>query len=451
MVTRYFTYVFDAAHFFELLFLALSWSLLENRPWRDLAELGRACRDLAILFTAHLACDILLTSLLTSGYLFAWLLAQGVISAFYVFCHREEFSRAGFALWCSMYAGMISLAAMGGQASLILAGYGAPGAWQGLSRVILNALGVPLALYLNAKRLNRYDNIPPSGLIMILAGDACLFLLRWLESHFFTVYSYSAIHLAAAYFCVLVLVLCAVYAVDSICREQARSLDLLSERQRAQSERDLVALTQKQLDDLHQLRHDIKNQYSYMHILLSQRRYDELDEYFSHQAEELTLLAPPLDCGNRAVSIIMNMERQKAAAAKVALTTKLVVPPVLPFPDSDLCSILANLIDNAIDECVRLGGYFPRIMEQGVTVAINPSGDYLVIEVRNPTDRKTLSRRADGLLSTKSDPTLHGYGTRIVTRLAEKYNGSAMFDTADEVFTARVMLDMMKRTEEVPV
>ena len=448
MVLRYFTYVFDAAHFFELFFLAAAWTLLENRPWRTWRELGRAVRDLILLFLFHFVFDLLLTSLFPTGYLFAWLLAQGILSAFYVFCHRVELCRAGFALWCSMYAGVISLAAMGGQASLILAGYGVLYVWQGLARVIFNILGVLLALYLNAKRLNHYDTIPPGGLVMILAGDGCLFLLRWLETRFFSLYYYSAVYLAAAYFCVLVLVLCAVYAVDSICREQTKSLELLTEKQRTQSERELVTLTQQQLDDLYQLRHDIKNQYSYMHILLRERRYDELDEYFSHQAEELTLLAPPLDCGNRAVSVIMNMERQRAAASKVTLTTRLVVPPVLPFSDSDLCSILANLINNAIDECVRLGHFFPKFPEQGVTVSIKPGGDYLVVEVRNPTDRKTIARKAGGLLSTKNDPSLHGYGTRIVTRLAEKYNGSAIFEASDGVFTARVMLDMMTKTEE---
>ena len=137
----------------------------------------------------------------------------------------------------------------------------------------------------------------------------------------------------------------------------------------------------------------------------------------------------------------------------MALHTKLVVPPVLPFPDDELCSLLSNLIDNAVEECVRLGAYFPKVMEQGVSLSINPgnpSSDYLYIEVRNPTDRKNLARRTGGIVSTKSDAALHGYGTRIVTRLAEKYNGSALFEAKDGIFIARVILDMMlsKKKEE---
>ena len=450
MISSYLTNVFDTAHFFELFFLAASWSMLENKPWCSLQELIKTVAELLGLFFVVFFCDAWLTAH-TSQYLITWVFVQGVISFLFVFLHRREQCIAGFALWCSMYAGSISLTAIGGQMSILLGSLSAAGVWQGLIRVVFNALGMPLAIYLNAKRLDKYDRIPAGGLTMILAGDFCLFLIRFLESRWLTIYYSYAIILAAAYLCVLVLVLCAVYAVHSICREQSRNLDLLAERQRSESEKDLVRLTTKQLDDLRQLRHDIKNQYSYMRILLAERRYDELEEFFQRQDGELAVLAAPLDCGNRCVSIVLNMERQKAESAGVALRTKLVVPPVLPFPDEELCSLLSNLIDNAIEECVRLGEYFPKYMEQGVSVSINPgnpSSDYLYIEVKNPTDRKSLSRRANGIVSTKDDAALHGYGTRIITRLAEKYNGSALFEASNGIFTARVLLDMMGEKEE---
>ena len=447
MLDTYFSHIFDAANFFALFFLSATWTLLENKPWQGRQVLLSALRDLVILFAAFLFFDIVLRFWKSSRFLLTWLLAQGLVSAIYVFLHQEDRSRAGIILWSSMYAGSICLVAIGGQVSMILAYLSLSGGVQGLIRAFSGALSLLLAIYLNARRFNRYDRIPLSGLVMILTGNLCLFILRWLEYHWFPYYYSQAIVYIAAYLFVLLLVLCAVYAVSSICRDQARILALTAENQRAASEKSLYQLTEKQLDDLRQLRHDVKNQYAYMGILLEEKRYDELRAYFDRQTDTLAPAAVPLDCGNRSVSIILNMERQKADAAGVALRTKLVVPPALPFPDNDLCSLLANLIDNAIDECVRLGQFFPRRKEQGVEVSIHPRGDYLTIEVRNPTDRKKLERRLGGLLSTKADPALHGYGTRIVTRLAEKYNGSALFETAEGQFTARVMLDMMMDKE----
>lgn len=452
MFRYYLTYIFDTAHFFELFFTAAAWTFLENRPWQSIRKAVRTLCELLAIFLTLFLCDIYTTYSFPSRYLFYWVLVQGAVSSAYVFAHRQERCRAGLALWCSMYAGSISITAIGGQMSVILAAYSYAGMWQGFIRAAFNALSILLALYLNAKRLDEYEDIPASGLVMIFAGDLCLFLIRWLESRWFTLYTQYATLLAAAYLCVLILVLCAVYAVDSICREQTRTMELLAEKQRALSEKELVRLTEKQLDDLRQIRHDIKNQYAYMRILLAQHRFDELEDFFRRQDSELALRAVPLDCGNRCVSIILNMERQKAEAAGVTLQTKLVVPPILPFPDDDLCSLLSNLIDNAIEECVRLGHFFPRLREEGVSVSINPgnpSSDYLYIEVCNPTDRKNLARRTGGIVSTKTDAGLHGYGTRIITRLAEKYNGSALFEAGDGVFTARVILDMMMETADM--
>ena len=446
MIAYYLSWRFSAAHIVELLLLAAAWTLLENRPWESPRALGRAlCELLGLLLTLFLL-DIYVTSRAPLQYPLYWIVAQGAVSCVYVFMHPQDRCRAGLALWCSMYAGSISLAAIGGQLSIVLNTCGVSSAWQGAARNCLVAMSDLLALYLGGRRLDEYERVPLSGLFMILAGDLCLFLIRWLETRWFTVSYEHAVIFAACYFCVLMLVLLAVYAVDSICREQTRGMQLLAEKQRAESEHDLVRLTQKQLDDLRQLRHDIKNQYACMRILLAERRYDELETYFRHQDSELALLTAPLDCGNRCVSIVLNMERQKAASVGVSLHTKLVVPPVLPFPDDDMCSLLSNLIDNAVEECVRLGESLPQVREEGVSLSINPgnpSSDYLYIETKNPTDRKKLARRTDGLVTTKKDASLHGYGTRIITRIAEKYNGSTFFEAADGVFTARVLLDMM--------
>ena len=451
MFTFYLTYRLDAGHFLELLLLAAAWAMLENRPWRSWQALIKALLETAVLLAVLFLCDVVVTYWSSTRYPLIWVLTQGVVSAVYVFTHPEERNRAGLALWCSMYAGSVSLTAIGGQASILLSAAAAPAVWQGMVRDLFVGMSIPLALYFSAKRLDKYESVPFSGLVMILAGDLCLFLIRWLESRWFSLNNHNAVIYAAAYFCVLILVLCAVYAVDSICREQAKGLQLLAEKQRADSERELVTLTQKQLDDLRQLRHDIKNQHAYMRILLAQKRYDELEEFFQRQDGELALRTAPIDCGNRCVSIVLNMERQKAEAAGVALHTKLVVPPVLPFPDDDLVSLLSNLIDNAVEECVRLGEYFPKVRETGVSLSINPgnpSSDYLYIEVTNPTDRKSLTHRTGGIVSTKGDAALHGYGTRIVTRIAEKYNGSALFEVSDGIFTARVILDMMLTKKE---
>ena len=445
----YIHYTLNIPHFLEMLFLAAAWGIFAGAPGRQ----GRVRRvgffSLGLL-AAFLVFDFLLRLAASEQYLLTWLIAQGCCAAVPYFLRGENRCAAGAALWCSMYAATISMAAIGGQISLSFGQFAVNGLWQGLTRAGFTALTVPLAIYFNSKRLTRYTDIPFGVLMIILVGDVCLFVLRILEGNWL-IPNYTqggSATIIVGYLCVLILVLCAVYAADSICREQERVLRLTAEQLRTHSEQQLVQLTEKQLEDLRRLRHDLKNQYSCMRILLQERRYDELEDYFAGLDDSLRQLTPELDCGNRAVSVILNMERQKADAAGVALHTSLVVPPVLPFPDGDVCSILSNLIDNAIEECVRLGRYFPKVKEEGVTLSIRPNGDYLYIEVQNPTDRKRLPRSAGGIVSTKADAGGHGLGTRIVSDLAEKYNGSALFEIRDRCFSTRVILDLMSAGKE---
>ena len=132
--------------------------------------------------------------------------------------------------------------------------------------------------------------------------------------------------------------------------------------------------------------------------------------------------------------------------SRILLEHQLVVPPVLPFADEDICAIVANLVDNAAEECRRL--LADGAEKAKLRLEIYPHQSYLYIKCMNSTDRTSLIKRKGGLITTKADASLHGYGTKIVSRLAEKYNGAADYSLAEGQFIAQVMLDMTKSTEE---
>lgn len=134
------------------------------------------------------------------------------------------------------------------------------------------------------------------------------------------------------------------------------------------------------------------------------------------------------------------MEFAKARKEGVAYSHQLVVPPVLPFPEDDLCAALSNLLDNAIEECARLGRAGRK--DASFRLEIYPQKSYLFIQCCNTTDRTRLERASRGLRTTKGDDRFHGYGTRIIARIAEKYNGCAEFSLSGETFVAKLLLDM---------
>ena len=368
--------------------------------------------------------------------------AQGVVTAAYIFHFSDYRKRTKLLLWLTLTTTSMSIFHIAGQCSQLLGGVSAHNSvLLGSVRVAVHGLIILAALWLRHFQFDDYLSIPSGGLWMIGADTVSVLLLYVVETMAF----YESIHwvvltLLVAYTGLLTMTMAAVQALYTMCREQQAIVDLQAEKQRYLSEQEQTRMTETMLHDLRGIRHDLKNHYAYMQLLLSEKRYTELESYFS---ELLSALPAPLnmvDCGNATVNTVLNVEFAKLRADSIAVRHRLVVPPVLPFKDEDICSILFNLIDNAAEECRRLRKQGAENLE--VALEIRPHQSYLFIRCANPTDRTALTRKKGGLQTTKRDAALHGYGTQIIMKLAEKYNGYADYSLAEGRFVAQVMLDM---------
>lgn len=434
--------IVDFAWVLELVILAASWVIL-CRGICFGQETVRNVLEFASLLAALMVSN-LLTMMAGGMFILGWMLVHGTVAAIFMYLRSPYQSTVSVVLWCSMYAGICGLTSIAGQCSYLTGTFIASGPLEGVARCLVYLLMIPLALYLRAFNFDNYRMVPQSGMALILVGDLVILLLALVEM--LVVFGGSIqvnICLLAAFTGMFIMVLVSIYALHAMCREQEEILDLQAERQRLQSEKELANFTETSLEDLRCIRHDLKNRYAYMQILLDSERYSDLKEYFRQISDDLPVQLTALDCGNRAVNTILNMEIAKAKKDNIAVEHHLVVPPVLPFADDDLCAIVANLMDNAIEECVRL-------RQQGredvsLSIEIYPKRSYLFIVCHNTTGRQALDRWQRGLRTTKEDPQLHGYGTRIVSKLSEKYNGCTEYSLENGRFTAMVMLDMMHK------
>lgn len=434
--------VMDAAWFVEIVIWALSWVFLCHGWPRRPRALGQRAAELLLLAAAAglgQAAILLLTG--TALYLLLQIVLQGAIGALLLHFRSECHRKTGLVLWCSMLAGSCAINSIGGQCSFLVGQFLAEGFAEGAVRLAVSLLTLPLAIYLHSFSLREHEQVPGSGLSAILIGDASIIAMNVLEVFWANSDYRITITFLVAYVFLLLMVVAAMQGIHDMCVEQDKVVELQAERQRLHSERELTRMTRDNLDDLRSIRHDLKNQYSYMQILLSQKRYGELEEYFRQSSENLIpQLGQFIDCGNQVVSTILNMELAKARKEDVEFTHQLVVPPVLPFGADDLCAVLTNLLDNAIEECARLR----RAGREDVSLRLEvyPQKSYLFVLCRNTTGRTKLVRSGQGLRTTKGDDRLHGHGTRIVTKIAEKYNGCAEFSLANGTFVAKLLLDM---------
>lgn len=443
----FFSKLFDGFWMLEQAVNALTMIVLcHGFVWEKGRRLWRGVSVVLLTLSIALTNILIFAGFPKECYRVAILLAQGGFLALYMRFGATVDRNNMAVLWCSMIACMACVSALAWQSAYLLALFlGQPGI-EPMIRATLVLAQIPCALYLRACDFGDFDSVPRSGVLSIVICDICLLFLAAAESIWiFTSFSVTVI-MVVVYACMLMVVISVIYAMYNMCREQDEILILQAEQQRLLSEREVAGMVAANIDDLRCLRHDLKNQYAYMSILLREKRYRELEEYFGQMAENLPPLLAQANSGNSSIDTVLNMELAKANQAFIPVEYNLIAPAALPFSADDLCAILANLMDNAIEECVRLRELGRE--DVSVRLSVQPYGSYLYIVCRNSTYRQDLEWWHDALRTTKSSDRLHGYGTRIVMKLAKKYNGTADYSLKDGVFVAKVMLDTMEENRE---
>lgn len=184
--------------------------------------------------------------------------------------------------------------------------------------------------------------------------------------------------------------------------------------------------------DFRRLRHEEKNQEIYVWHLLKTGQYADLEEYFKKLANLTDSYSMRIDSGNQLVNSILWAKAQAAEHERIAMKIDAHVPSDLPIEGPHLCSLLVNLLDNAIEASRRASS-------PSISVKLCMKQDYLFCYVTNNIDEGSLSSNPE-LKSTKKDKTMHGFGIRTVKLIAEQYHGDCEFSVKDGRFFATVML-----------
>ena len=125
----------------------------------------------------------------------------------------------------------------------------------------------------------------------------------------------------------------------------------------------------------------------------------------------------------------------RAKDAAVDLDCKIAVPEKINIKDVDLCSLLMNLINNAVEYLERN----KNVTERKIKVELYVVDHVFMAKMSNhilPEHKES----ALTLKTSKQNKNLHGYGSKIVARIVEKYNGAVDYVVKDGEFTVNVML-----------
>lgn len=185
-------------------------------------------------------------------------------------------------------------------------------------------------------------------------------------------------------------------------------------------------------------RHDYHNHLQVMKAQLDQGNTEEARQYLDDLERDLDRVDTYIKSGNLMVDAILNSKLSLAQQQQIAVNCKAQVPGKLSVEDVDLCVILGNLLDNAIEACGQIpdGQRFLRIY-----MAVNKSQLYLSIQNAAKED---LSFDERNYITNKRGN--HGFGMRRVKAMVDKYEGFLNLANEPGIFAAEVTMPLEMHT-----
>ena len=181
-------------------------------------------------------------------------------------------------------------------------------------------------------------------------------------------------------------------------------------------------------------RHDYHNHLQTLKARLDMGQIAESRAYLDSLEEDLDDIRALAETGNVSVDAILNAKLSLVLKKDIDLNFKAEVPRALTVSDIDLCVILGNLIDNAMESCEKVtdGSRFLRLY-------IGVFKKQLYLSVTNATT-ETVRKIDAAYISTKRGN--HGHGLKRIDRVVEKYGGYVNRQNEPGVFATEILLPL---------
>ena len=186
--------------------------------------------------------------------------------------------------------------------------------------------------------------------------------------------------------------------------------------------------------ELSKFRHDMKQRYVYVQMLLENNRYDALRQYYENIENFLITTRSVASSGNIFFDSILNYKAEIAARDKTEFRLDLEIPHDCETDSEEVSICLGNLIDNGMEAVRGL-----ESERRWLSIKIRVQGYNLYIETRNPYDLPRVKKGGD-YITTKQDVRSHGWGLQIIREIVERYHGEIEITEENQEFCVKILM-----------
>lgn len=216
-----------------------------------------------------------------------------------------------------------------------------------------------------------------------------------------------------------------------------RLLDKLIDKRIAQYQSGLLTAHYAEVENMYSQvrgwRHDYRNHIQILGSYAQAGDLESLKAYLRELSADLELVDTVLKTGNKMTDVILNSKISLAKSRDITVRADAHVPVSLTTSEIDLCIIIGNLFDNAIEACMALPSE-----ERMIRVYMDMKNTQLYMSFTNTTAQKKQKKEAGRFRSTKGIG--HGYGLVRIDTIIERHHGYICRGSEDGAFTTEILL-----------
>ena len=183
------------------------------------------------------------------------------------------------------------------------------------------------------------------------------------------------------------------------------------------------------------LYHDMGNHFSMIQSYLADGKVEEARTYLDRLGKDRAAYSVERFTGIEAVDYILSQKAAFARQQNVETSIHAEYPKDCKIDPVDLCTILTNLLDNAMEACGKL----PEASAKILSVTIRRINQFIIIQIANSCIEEPVISKGN-FKTSKTDKRHHGWGMKNVRLAVEKYYGTMEHEYNKNMFIVSVML-----------
>lgn len=187
------------------------------------------------------------------------------------------------------------------------------------------------------------------------------------------------------------------------------------------------------IEDIHILRHEIKHHIAAMQILCNDGELSRLSEYLSSISTGI-ISQDITYSNNHLVDCILSDFTVRSNEYKIQFEYDISIPEKINISDQDLCSLLLNMLDNALESCINSQDKFIKFQ-------MIIKGSFLLITCQN-SHNNFIYEKNGKFFTQKQNKISHGHGINIMKSVAEKYGSILDISYDINSFTVKTFLQI---------